>query len=79
MLQSLQVHGGLKMPDTDVAIKANKLNFIKQILNLESIYMYNKTASCILRTKVRENFLKHKPNITFLHPNPKFNVQLLDT
>ena len=73
-------YGGLKMPDIDTVIRANKLNFIKRILNLESNSNSNKTASCILRTRNLDflNFLKYKDNTAFLHPIPKFYEQLLD-
>ena len=70
------VHGGLKMPDIDTVIRANKLNFIKRILNLES--NSNKTASCILRTRDLENFLKNKKQHCIPSSSSKFYEQLLD-
>ena len=68
--------GGLKMPDTTSVIKANKLNFIKRMLNMES--NSNITAGSILRTNDVENFLKHKNNTKFLHPMPQFYKQLIE-
>ena len=70
------INGGLKMPNIEAVIKANKLNFIKRILTVES--NCNKTASYILKTDDIGNVLKFKNNINFLHPLPKFYEQLLD-
>ena len=62
------------MPDTQAVIKANRLNFIKRILTVES--NCNKTESYILKTDDIGNFLQYKNNTRFLHP--KFYEQLLD-
>ena len=70
------INGGLNMPNIESVIKANKQNFIKRILTVES--NCNKTASYILKTDDIGNFLKFKNNIKFLHPLPKFYEQLLD-
>ena len=64
------------MPDTPSVIKANKLNFTKRMLNMES--NSNIMAGSILRTNDVENFLKHKNNTKFLHTMPQFYKQLLD-
>ena len=69
--------GGLKMPDTTSVInyKANKLNFIKRMLYMES--NSNIMAGSILRTNDVENFLQHTNNTKFLHSMPQFYKQLL--
>ena len=69
-------HGGLKMPHTELVIKANKLNFLKRIIDRAT--NCNKTAAFILKIENIENFLKYKNSVRFLQSLPKFYEQLLD-
>ena len=64
------------MPHTELVIKANKLNFLKRIIDRAT--NCNKTAAFILKIENIENFLKYKNSVRFLHPLPKFYEQLLD-
>jgi hypothetical protein len=68
--------GGLKMPDFAALVKANKLNFIKRIIDVNS--NCNKTATVILKTADVERFLMYKNKTQYLHTLPKFYEQLLD-
>lgn len=68
--------GGLKMPDFAASVKANKLNFIKRIIDTES--NCNKTAIYILKVSNIEQFLRYKNNTSYLHTLPPFYKQLLD-
>ena len=64
------------MPHTELVIKANKLNFLKQIIDRAT--NCNKPAAFILKIENIENFLKYKNSVRFLQSLPKFYEQLLD-
>ena len=68
--------GGLKMPDFAATINANKLNFIKRIINADS--NCNITAKVILKTDNIEQFLAYKNSTCYLYTLPIFYKQLLD-
>ena len=69
-------HGGLKMLNTKLVIKSNKLNFLKRII--DKAKNCNEMATFILKIENIENFLKYKNSVRFLQPLPKFYEQLLD-
>ena len=75
LIQSIPA-GGLKMPDFTTLVKANKLNFIKRMINVNS--NSNKTASVILKADNVERFLMYKNKTKYLHSLPNFYEQVLD-
>ena len=64
------------MAHTELVIKANKLNFLKRIIDRAT--NCNKTAAFILKIENIENFLKYKNSVRFLQSLPKFYEQCLD-
>lgn len=68
--------GGLNMPDIAVTIQANKLTFLKRLIDTGT--NCNKTAAVILKTNNVEIFLGYKNSTKFLQHLPDFYIQLLD-
>ena len=68
--------GGLNMPDISATIQANKLTFLKRLIDTGT--NCSKTAAVILKTHNVETFLGHKNRTKYLHAMPDFYKQLLD-